>query len=352
MFCVKKFPIGLGAASAADTVFFIDRQNVSLITNSDSRSALRIQQYFPITSSSKQVRWTRSDMQSSVASMEALARGLQCFSRRRHVASTIPQGTFARVVSTKAAPENIGEPLLASDADLDVIKGELSSRSKASLRPTQQPQARKTTRSERMSNYNAHQRLILRERVNGGLFTVMPYRIRSTIRYRCRISSAIIPIQSYTAVYMWGWDEFQEIERQVRLTIEVSDGPHPHRWARKAIETDAASRVGICAVYEDFEPVWLDINTASGVAVGNSFADWLEGKIVDVDTHQWGSDRYPLMGPLSQKVSMKSWNQAFGDPDRRRRLALQGKSVETQWTFSKCFYDLSLAEQKRLLKYQ
>lgn len=55
------------------------------------------------------------------------------------------------------------------------------------------------------------------------------------------------------------------------------------------------------------------------VAVANSIVDWLEGKIEDINTHEWGRDRFPLFGPKSYGDNKVSVPAGYIEQQRRDR---------------------------------
>ncbi|KAF1351227.1 hypothetical protein BDV97DRAFT_413177 [Delphinella strobiligena] len=131
---------------------------------------------------------------------------------------------------------------------------------------------------------------------------------------------------------LWDMDRDSEKDLTVHVRVDVTQKPHNHMWAEKAIDADAGSRVAIQIRYKDFEPVWLHNRTGSGIPVANSLADWVDGRIHDAENFDWKAHRYPILGTMRSLVSMFSWNRThFNDPDKRKTIRSEAVRNHAKW---------------------
>ncbi|KAF1343723.1 hypothetical protein BDV97DRAFT_82653 [Delphinella strobiligena] len=176
------------------------------------------------------------------------------------------------------------------------------------------------------------------------------YRVISSAKgtrdyYRIGIGTSYLTMPSKLGNDLWNWNQLPREERTIKVTMDVSDGPHEHQYARKALETDTASRLGVQIQHGDHPPIWLHSDTGTSVVFANSWTDWIEGKITDVETHKWGIDRFPFIGPLCEVVAPSSGGAMFNDVKKRLIAIMKGEPLTPQWKFTR-------GHEARLARYE
>lgn len=163
--------------------------------------------------------------------------------------------------------------------------------------------------------------------------------------YRIGIGSSYLTMPSKIANNLWHFHQLPKEERLIKLTMDVSDGPHENAWATKALEIDTASRLGIRIQHQDLPPIWLKSDSGTSVVFANSWTDWMEGKITDLEKHQWGIDRYPFLGPLCEVFAPSSGGEVYHDVRKRLLALLKGEVLKPQWKFTR-------GHEARLARYE
>lgn len=88
----------------------------------------------------------------------------------------------------------------------------------------------------------------------------------------------------------------------VYLDFEISEGRHENAFTKYSSSADDGRRLGLKVskiIGSDIRSFWLHRDSPAAAFVANSLFDWIQGRIVDADTHVWPRDRIPFLGPDS-----------------------------------------------------
>lgn len=170
------------------------------------------------------------------------------------------------------------------------------------------------------------------------IFQVLGQGANSSTRkteYRIPIGTSHLTIPRKIAHHQWGFDRLPPEKRLIRLTMEVADAPRDRPWALKAIETDAAARLGIQIQHGNFAPVPFHNNRSTSVVFANAWVDFILRPEEDFRSYRWPLDRWPMFGPICEVFATSSGARAFEDPDERRAAILKGEPLLPKWEFRK-----------------
>ncbi|MCJ1365549.1 hypothetical protein MMC16_004672 [Acarospora aff. strigata] len=116
--------------------------------------------------------------------------------------------------------------------------------------------------------------------------------------------------------------------RTINVDFQLEYGKHHHAYAPYSLATDDGSCLGIL-VWKMIDGVrreyWAKKNTYSAIPEANSIYDWLQNKIENPETYEWGFDRAPFFGPfkltgpngLGSKDRQEAWK---AEVERRKVL--------------------------------
>lgn len=163
--------------------------------------------------------------------------------------------------------------------------------------------------------------------------------------YRIPLGTSHLTVPRRVSHHQWGFDHLPKEKRLIKLIMEVADAPRDRPWASKAIETDAAARLGIQVQHGDFAPVPLYSIRPTSVIYANAWVDFISRPQEDFRSYRWQLDRYPIFGPICEVFAPSSGARAFMDPDERRAAILKGEPLLPKWEFRP-------SHLARLAKYQ
>lgn len=94
----------------------------------------------------------------------------------------------------------------------------------------------------------------------------------------------------------------------VDVTFDISTTPRNYPYAILFEPSDDGCHIGIPlskVVKGIRHQWWLEIRIMQGVPKANSIVDWLDEKITNPRTHEWGWDRLPFFDPTSRSRARK-----------------------------------------------
>lgn len=94
----------------------------------------------------------------------------------------------------------------------------------------------------------------------------------------------------------------------VNVRYEFNEGRHPHLYAMSSEDDDDGRHLAIQLSKEVDsveKPHWLQCQTDRARKVANSISDFLLGRVVDPDSHEWGESRFPLVGRAGNMAKLE-----------------------------------------------